>query len=186
MAYTRPVAPEPLERIETFCNSARLLYGEDALADLADARAWLQAHGWHDLASTLDEAARHELREVREAIRAHLAGTTPEAAVATLNRYAQATLAPPQWSPEGRPHLPVAAATPLHALIGAMLTTLTAEELAGRRDRLKVCHAEQCRWVFYDRSPANNSVWCSMSICGARHKMRSYRTRHNDPPPPSR
>ncbi|WP_373299583.1 CGNR zinc finger domain-containing protein [Amycolatopsis acidiphila] len=50
--------------------------------------------------------------------------------------------------------------------------------MTGRARRLKPCTAPGCRWLFYDRSPAGNSVWCNMDICGARHKMRAYRSRH--------
>jgi predicted RNA-binding Zn ribbon-like protein len=37
--------------------------------------------------------------------------------------------------------------------------------------------ADTCRWVYYDRSPAGRSRWCTMSLCGARNKMRKYRAR---------
>ncbi|MEV7424991.1 CGNR zinc finger domain-containing protein [Streptomyces sp. NPDC091212] len=47
----------------------------------------------------------------------------------------------------------------------------------GSWERLKACEAEDCQWVFYDRSPAGRSRWCSMSVCGARAKMRAYRAR---------
>ncbi|MYZ40224.1 CGNR zinc finger domain-containing protein, partial [Streptomyces sp. SID4917] len=43
--------------------------------------------------------------------------------------------------------------------------------------RLKACEAEDCQWVYYDRSPAGRGRWCSMSVCGARAKMRTYRAR---------
>jgi len=63
------------------------------------------------------------------------------------------------------------------AAAGAVLEALTRGEFTGRCARLKVCAAPECRWVFFDRSPANSGSWCSMQICGARHKMRSYRDR---------
>ncbi|MFD5642405.1 CGNR zinc finger domain-containing protein, partial [Streptomyces anulatus] len=37
--------------------------------------------------------------------------------------------------------------------------------------------APECRWVFYDRAPSSNGLWCDMDVCGARHKMRAYRAR---------
>ncbi|MFI6864151.1 CGNR zinc finger domain-containing protein [Streptomyces sp. NPDC050421] len=43
--------------------------------------------------------------------------------------------------------------------------------------RLKVCEAADCRWAYYDRSPAGRRRWCSMSVCGARAKMRTYRAK---------
>lgn len=180
MAYTRPSAPGALERIETFCNSARFLHGEDAFDTLEGTRAWLHDGGWLAGAELLDEPARGELVAVREGIRMHIEGDTSDRVRGTLNEHARRTLSPPRWGPTGTPELARTGTGEIDALVGDLLATLVVEELAGRRDRLKVCRAPECRWLFYDRSPANNSVWCSMSICGARHKMRSYRTRRDD------
>jgi predicted RNA-binding Zn ribbon-like protein len=181
MAYERRAAPGALGRVEAFGNSARLLYGEDAWADLAGARAWLGGHGWERAARAAGEADRAALVAVREALRAHLAGTAAADDRAVLDGWAGRVLAPPRWSAEGRPVLPVAAASPVEEVVGEVLAALLAEELAGGRARLKACRLPECRWLFYDRSPAANSVWCSMEICGARHKMRSYRTRRAAP-----
>ncbi|MFJ6833355.1 CGNR zinc finger domain-containing protein [Streptomyces sp. NPDC091209] len=43
--------------------------------------------------------------------------------------------------------------------------------------RLKACEAPTCHWAYYDRSPAGRGRWCSMSVCGARAKMRRYRAK---------
>jgi predicted RNA-binding Zn ribbon-like protein len=48
---------------------------------------------------------------------------------------------------------------------------------AGTWRRLKVCGADDCRWAFYDRSPAGSGCWCSMAICGSRAKSRAFRSR---------
>ncbi len=176
--YTRAAAPDVLERVETFCNSARFLYGEDTFAELESTRAWLRARAWDDAAEALNEVGRQELMRVREAIRENIEGD--ERGLSTLNVYAWQTVRPPQWAVAGEPLIKASRGSPIAVVIGTLLATLASEELAGRRDRLKVCRSPDCRWVFYDRSPGNNSVWCSMSICGARHKMRSYRTRRND------
>ncbi|MEY9871400.1 putative RNA-binding Zn ribbon-like protein [Streptacidiphilus sp. MAP12-33] len=45
--------------------------------------------------------------------------------------------------------------------------------------RMKACAAEDCRWLYYDRSPAGRGRWCSMAVCGSRAKMRAYRARGN-------
>ncbi|ASU84030.1 hypothetical protein CDO52_15640 [Nocardiopsis gilva YIM 90087] len=180
MPYTRPAAPGALERIETFCNSARFLYDEDAFTDPDTARAWLRAHGWSNVGD-LDEPALGELVRVREALREHIAGESGEHAASArdiLNAHARAALLPPQWGRDGEPEIPTIERTSATtALIGSLLATLAKEELAGRRPRLRVCASPECRWVYYDRSPGNNSIWCAMDICGARHKMRTYRSR---------
>ncbi|MFC7740511.1 hypothetical protein ACFQXA_05385 [Nocardiopsis composta] len=74
MAYDRPPAPEDLEPVESFCDSARFLYGEDSFADVASARSWLRDHGHAAAADALDRAGLGVLAEVREAVRGHLEG----------------------------------------------------------------------------------------------------------------
>ncbi len=43
--------------------------------------------------------------------------------------------------------------------------------------RLKLCASTDCRWAFYDTSRSGRGRWCSMEVCGNRHKTRSYRQR---------
>ena len=42
---------------------------------------------------------------------------------------------------------------------------------------MKACRNERCRWVFYDHSRNHTGTWCSMRICGNRHKVRAHRAR---------
>jgi len=174
MAYDRPPAPGELARIEDFCNSARFLYDEDALASLGTAREWLREHGH---AGALDEDARAGLVTAREAVRDLLGGDRSAGTLRTLNDRARATLGSPRWTADGVALGPEDG-DPVTALVGEVLAALASAALTGADARLKVCAAPDCRWVFYDRSPANRGVWCSMDICGARHKMRAYRDRH--------
>jgi predicted RNA-binding Zn ribbon-like protein len=46
---------------------------------------------------------------------------------------------------------------------------------AGPLDRLKQC--ADCPWLFLDTSRNRSRRWCSMGDCGARAKMRRYRSR---------
>jgi predicted RNA-binding Zn ribbon-like protein len=48
----------------------------------------------------------------------------------------------------------------------------------GTLDRLKMCAAEECRRVFYDRSKPATRRWCMSTLCGNRMKTRTYRARH--------
>jgi predicted RNA-binding Zn ribbon-like protein len=50
--------------------------------------------------------------------------------------------------------------------------------IRGTLDRLKVCAAEECRRVFYDRSKPATRRWCMSTLCGNRIKTRTYRARH--------
>ncbi|MDT0303726.1 CGNR zinc finger domain-containing protein [Streptomonospora wellingtoniae] len=179
MVYTRPPAPGDLALVESFCNTAAFLRGTDALAEPEGARAWLGGQGF--AAGGVEPGEAQRLRTVREAVRDHLQGREAGPARRRLSAESHTLLGPPRWrAQEPAPRLIGAAAEDAggaEGLLAAVLAAVAAAEIGGRRDRLKVCAAPECRWVFYDRSPANSGSWCSMEICGARHKMRSYRTR---------
>lgn len=174
MAYSRTPAPPELERLETFGNSARFLYEEEHLADPASARRWLREKGFPTKGLALDDDAVADLVRFREALRDHLDGDAPEA-TSVLNGYAERTLAAPRWDADGAPFLPVRGEG-VDGLIGELLASAHTTATTGTLSRLKPCRAPECRWLFYDRSPAGNSIWCSMQMCGARHKMRTYRS----------
>jgi predicted RNA-binding Zn ribbon-like protein len=63
----------------------------------------------------------------------------------------------------------------------AGLSSIVAEFHDGSRngtlDRLKICAAEECRRVFFDRSKPSTRRWCMSTLCGNRIKTRSYRER---------
>jgi predicted RNA-binding Zn ribbon-like protein len=50
--------------------------------------------------------------------------------------------------------------------------------IKGTLDRLKMCAAEECRRVFFDRSKPATRRWCMSTLCGNRMKTRTYRARH--------
>jgi len=64
----------------------------------------------------------------------------------------------------------------------AGLSTIVAEFYEGSLDgtlgRLKMCAAEECRRVFFDRSKPATRRWCMSTLCGNRIKTRAYRARH--------
>jgi predicted RNA-binding Zn ribbon-like protein len=62
------------------------------------------------------------------------------------------------------------------------LSTVVAElyngSINGALDRLKMCAAEECRRIFFDRSKPATRRWCMSTLCGNRIKTRTYRARH--------
>jgi predicted RNA-binding Zn ribbon-like protein len=52
--------------------------------------------------------------------------------------------------------------------------------LRGTLDRLKMCAAEECRRVFFDRSKPATRRWCMSTLCGNRTKTRTYRERQRE------
>jgi predicted RNA-binding Zn ribbon-like protein len=61
--------------------------------------------------------------------------------------------------------------------LGAIVETVAVSVANGRWARLKLCASPDCRWAFYDTSRNGGGRWCSMEVCGNRHKTRTYRQR---------
>jgi predicted RNA-binding Zn ribbon-like protein len=64
--------------------------------------------------------------------------------------------------------------------LSAIVAELYNGSVAGTLDRLKMCAAEECRRVFFDRSKPATRRWCMSTLCGNRMKTRAYRERQRD------
>ena len=62
--------------------------------------------------------------------------------------------------------------------LSAVVAELYDGSIKGTLDRLKMCAAEECRRVFFDRSKPATRRWCMSTLCGNRIKTRTYRARH--------
>jgi predicted RNA-binding Zn ribbon-like protein len=62
--------------------------------------------------------------------------------------------------------------------LSAVVAELYNGSTNGTLDRLKMCAAEECRRVFFDRSKPATRRWCMSTLCGNRMKTRAYRERH--------
>ena len=62
--------------------------------------------------------------------------------------------------------------------LSAIAAELHDGSVRGTLDRLKMCAAEECRRVFFDRSKPATRRWCMSTLCGNRIKTRAYRERH--------
>jgi predicted RNA-binding Zn ribbon-like protein len=61
--------------------------------------------------------------------------------------------------------------------LGRLLITLYDTMRDGSWRRLKRCPGTGCPFTFYDSSRNRTAVWCSMSVCGNRAKVRNYQER---------
>jgi predicted RNA-binding Zn ribbon-like protein len=166
----RSAAPGDLALVESLVNTLDIESGADSL-DTPEGRARF------GLAEGEEVERARELRESLRAVLLAHAGHSPHREVTPLGELlasapllvtvdahdGSARLAPAQA--EERPLLSRTAAAVAQALI------------AGTWTRLKACEATDCHWAYYDRSPAGRGRWCSMQICGARAKMRRYRSK---------
>jgi predicted RNA-binding Zn ribbon-like protein len=64
--------------------------------------------------------------------------------------------------------------------MSAIVAELYDGSVRGTLDRLKMCAAEECRRVFFDRSKPATRRWCMSTLCGNRMKTRAYRERQRD------
>ena len=61
--------------------------------------------------------------------------------------------------------------------LSAIVAEFHASAANGMLDRLKMCAADECLRVFYDRSKPGTRRWCLSTLCGNREKTRTYRAR---------
>ena len=178
-------APGRLELVRAFVNTLDIEAGTDEFSSPAGLDGWLRAR---DLTGPdgprATERDLHDAVTIREGLRDVLAAHVPgqQAAPADTLRSVVSGLpvrivvgddgavraVPDIAGPDG--------AGPAAGLAELMLIAAESET-AGTWRRLKVCGADDCRWAFYDRSPARSGCWCSMAVCGSRAKSRAFRRR---------
>ncbi|MEW2166386.1 CGNR zinc finger domain-containing protein [Streptomyces sp. NPDC007084] len=187
----RAPAPGGLALVQSLVNTLDLESGADSLDT---------AEGLARLGLTPDEVpAARELRESLRAVCLAHAGHPAHAVVTPLGELlaraplrvavdahdGAASLAPagpfpfPAQDSPGTPFAPDSPGTPSAPvpLTSRIALAIGGALVEGTWTRLKACEAPDCHWAYFDRSPACRGRWCSMSVCGARAKMRRYRAK---------
>jgi len=170
-------APGDLELVRSFVNTLDIEAGTDQLAAPQSARAWLADRG-HRLGRAPEQAQLRRLIAVREAIREAAAsrGTPAERnAIAALDRIAAGHPVTVRLSAAPLPFAP--AGSGIDGFVARVLGIVAAATIDGTWEQLRACANDRCRWLFYDHSRNHSRTWCSMDLCGARSKMRTYRDR---------
>nr|WP_225953499.1 CGNR zinc finger domain-containing protein [Kibdelosporangium phytohabitans] len=140
--------------------------------------AWWQAQGLTELHVTNDDVV--EAHVMREGLRALLAehneaaGPDDEDAVVAMRTLAAELRLQVDDTTVLRPTDSGTARTGLAWLLAAM----TLGRANGSWTRLKVCADSNCREAFRDTTRNRSRTWCSMQVCGARAKQRTFATRH--------
>jgi predicted RNA-binding Zn ribbon-like protein len=169
----------PIERLSSY----------PALIDFADQSGLLapelsaRLRGW--ARAEPDAAARllAEIVELREALYrlfTAVAGRVPPAPgdLAVLNRWWHALEldAGFSWAWAAGSSSPDVVLAPVIAAAVELLTS-------PRRERISICEAEDCVWLFLDTSKNHSRRWCDMNQCGNRVKARRFYARRTEPPP---
>ena len=171
-----------------FVNTMELERGEpfDHLRSTSEALDWFHSRGLiHDVPprSAASEATLRRIRRTRAALR-ELADATYEGrppqqrAIDEINRALRARevvqLVP---SPDGLRLDHRHVGDPVDDALANLATPIVAEVTTGRRDRLRACASDSCRWIFYDDSRTGRRRWCDMASCGNRAKAARHRAR---------
>ena len=167
-----------LNLIEEFLNTVDertfSRYGEDHVAGehLTSPQAlsdWLAAHDLPSAGAEPQPADLDVTIALRTALRRALLGEAGAAAALTTYRL---HLAP---DPEGGLRIAAGSGRPW---LDAIVETVARSAARDEWHRVKLCAAPDCHWAFYDTSRSGRGRWCSMEVCGNRHKTRTYRERH--------
>jgi predicted RNA-binding Zn ribbon-like protein len=65
----------------------------------------------------------------------------------------------------------------LDAMLGPIVRAALELLMSKRRERVRVCAADDCVWVFLDTSKNRSRRWCDMKQCGNRNKVRRFHRR---------
>jgi predicted RNA-binding Zn ribbon-like protein len=166
-------------------NTVTVEFGRDLLGTRQAAARWLAMAGLLPADVTLTDPELAALVELREAIRgalaAHTAAHDDQAAASRLTVALARSRLHLTADAAGGLRLASADHDPFTRAIGGIASALAQASSVGTWQRLKSCPGHLCGWAFYDRSPAGQSRWCSMQLCGARAKMQAYRDRTRQP-----
>lgn len=153
------------------CNTARP--DRDDL-DTTDSLAhWYVAAGLADDPPTVTDADLHDIRAMRDGLRAALTAGDGPALAALAETWLETVpgcLCVDHTTLQ--PRFTTRETTARCLIVPAILDALTlAREAPGR---VRECAGEHCRALFLDTSRNGSRRWCSMQLCGSRAKASAY------------
>jgi predicted RNA-binding Zn ribbon-like protein len=168
--------------VQDFVNTRNYFHGGDLLGDAEEATRRLTERGLLKKGESVGESERRRLVSLREALRGllliHNSAAQPRPDAENVNGLVTSAALEVRFRGDGRPALkPAAGDSPAERVMARLLAEVIWAEAEGKWERLKACRNEGCRWAFYDASKNRSGRWCNMDVCGARHKMRTYRER---------
>jgi len=171
----RQEAPGRLELVRDFVNSLDVETDVEAFVTDEGLSDWFAAR---NLIAPTDSVALDERERaitLREALRSLAAGDGYGAGD-VLDAVARAANVSLGFTSDGTPTL-AGTAPGITGALGELLVVVAKATQDGRWRRMKICPAEDCRWMFYDNSKNHSGTWCQMAECGNRAKVRAYRAR---------
>ncbi|GLY29023.1 hypothetical protein Kisp02_23880 [Kineosporia sp. NBRC 101731] len=149
----------------TFSRHGENHFAADELTSVDALAAWLEAHGLPS--PELSDSSLATALTLRAALREVVAGDAPTVGLLGF---------PLRMAPDESGELRLVADSGVAGL-DVIIETVAVAVASGRWSRLKLCASTDCHWAFYDTSRSGGGRWCSMEVCGNRHKTRTYRRR---------
>jgi predicted RNA-binding Zn ribbon-like protein len=185
--------PDELANLYDFANSLDVRHfthhgvqhvQSDALTDPRKLAAWMSQRGLPAVGARITPAMFDAALQLRAGVRTFLACDPAERrkskdAIRPLNDALRAFPLVVEASNDGDVALGPARSDPMAGL-SAIAAELYLGSVKRTLDRLKMCAAEECRRVFFDRSKPATRRWCMSTLCGNRMKTRTYRQRHRN------
>ena len=148
-----------------------------------DVLIWLKQAGFSAPpigAGTLLACARRLRGSIRSLVEKRKSGRGGDPSI--LNSFLAASQSYPQlvWNKSGTPAIETVrrqdtAESILAPVAEAAASLLTAADIK----LVKRCEGESCVLWFFDQTKSHHRRWCSMEICGNRHKVAAYRERRH-------
>ena len=149
----------------------------------ADVARWLARLGWFKEgeipefeAGALLAAARHLREVIRGLLEQRKAGQLGDPAA--LNAFLRKAVSYPQllWTAPGELNLHRQRKQQTPEQFLAPLAEAAADLLVNADfELIRTCEHPECVLWFYDRTKAHKRRWCSMALCGNRHKVAEFR-----------
>ncbi|KQZ86723.1 MULTISPECIES: ABATE domain-containing protein [unclassified Pseudomonas] len=154
----------------------------DLLTSDADAAQWLEQIGFGPADEMVvgDGQLLARLRTLRDCIEDLLAARRENrvADPSALNTFLLQAVPQLVWEEAGVPLLDrFRQADATNQRLGRL--AYTAAELLAEGDfsLVRKCESADCSLMFYDRTKSHKRRWCSMALCGNRHKVAEFRKR---------
>jgi predicted RNA-binding Zn ribbon-like protein len=186
--------PDELAKLYDFVNSLDLRcfthnrvqhVPGDELRSPLDLGAWMSERGLLQAGATVTPSMLETAIELRSNLRAYLEGEPDERGknkriLRALNK--STSLFPLMVEADGGSMQLQPVRRDALAGLSDIVAELHRGGANGTLGRLKMCAAEECRRVFFDRSKPASRRWCVSTLCGNRMKTRTYRARHQAGP----
>lgn len=181
MAQQPKDPPGDLDRVRAFVNTRDIDHGVEELSTPEELAAWLTGHGLLEPGARVTAADVRRALLFREALRSALLSNNdgrpvPADAARTLDDVAARARLRLRVGEDASASLD-AEGRGVDGALGRLLVIVYRSMENDTWRRLKACRSDTCQWAFYDHSKNRSGHWCSMEVCGARHKARQYRAR---------